>query len=104
MSGTPLGLLPDIAYDRMIVKPTADDLVVLYSDGVSEAENQDGKELGRDGLMALARQLDSRSPEKFGRQLAEAVRGFRGGTLPQDDETIIIMQTVPRPSTGSDSS
>jgi sigma-B regulation protein RsbU (phosphoserine phosphatase) len=104
VSGTPLGLLPDIAYDRMIVKPTADDLVVLYSDGVSEAQNPDGEELGRDGLMALARQLDSSSPEAFGTQLAEAVRGFRGGTVPQDDETIIIMQTTPRPSTGSDSS
>ena len=56
--GTPLGLLPDISYDRMIVKPTAGDLVVLYTDGVSEATNQDGEELGRDGLMALARQLD----------------------------------------------
>jgi sigma-B regulation protein RsbU (phosphoserine phosphatase) len=104
VSGTPLGLLPDIAYDRMVVKPTADDLVVLYSDGVSEAQNPDGEELGRDGLMALARQLDSSSPEAFGTQLAEAVRGFRGGTVPQDDETIIIMQTTPRPSTGSDSS
>ena len=89
--GTPLGLLPDISYDRVIVKPTVGDLVVLYTDGVSEATNQDGEELGRDGLMALARQLDLGSAEVFGTQLVEALRG---GTVPQDDETLIVMETV----------
>ena len=91
-AGTPLGLLPDISYDRKIVKPLAGDLVVMYTDGVSEATNQDGEELGRDGLMALASRLDSRSAEAFGMELAEAVREFRGGSVPQDDETIIVMQ------------
>ena len=95
--GTPLGLLPDISYDRMIVKLNAGDLVVLYTDGVFEATNQDGQELGRDGLIALARQLDSRSPEAFGTQLAEALRDFRGGTVPQDDETIIVLQRALTP-------
>ena len=92
-AGTPLGLLSDISYDRKIVKPLAGDLVVLYTDGVSEATNRDGEELGRDGLMALARRLDShQSAEVFGTRLAEAVSEFRGGTVPQDDETIIVMQ------------
>ena len=94
VAGTPLGLLPDISYDRKIVKPLVDDLVVLYSDGVSEATNQHGEELGRDGLIALARRLDARSAEAFGTQLVEAVREFRGGTVSQDDETIIVMQRV----------
>ena len=91
---TPLGLLPDASYDRTIVKPDGGDLVVLYSDGVSEATNQNGEELGRDGLMALARQLDSRSAEAFGMQLTQAIREFRGGIVPQDDETIIVLQRV----------
>ncbi len=93
-AGTPLGLLPDIAYERKIVKPLAGDLVVLYTDGVSEATNQDGEELGRDGLMALARRLDARSAEAFGTQLTAAVREFREGTVPQDDETIIVMERL----------
>lgn len=92
--GTPLGLLPDASYDRTIVKPNNRDLVVLYSDGVSEATNPAGEELGRDGLMTLARQRDSRSAEAFGTQLAEAVHEFRGGAVPQDDETIIVLQRV----------
>lgn len=92
--GAPLGLLPDISYARKVVKPRVGDLIVLYTDGVSEAENQAGEELGREGLMALARTLDVRSAEAFGLQLAEAVRAFRGGAVPRDDETIIVMQRV----------
>jgi serine phosphatase RsbU (regulator of sigma subunit) len=33
----PLGLLADVAFDRLVVKPQSGDLMVLYSDGVSEA-------------------------------------------------------------------
>ena len=91
--GTPLGLLPNVSYDRMIVKPGPGDLIVLYSDGVSEATTPAGKELGRDGLMTLARALDPTSAETFGMQLVEAVSQFRGGSVPEDDETIIVLRT-----------
>ncbi len=91
---TPLGLLPDISYNRITVKPNVGDLVVLYSDGVSEATNPDGEELGRDGLMAVARQLDVSSAEAFGGRFGEAVREFRRGTPAEDDETIVVLQRV----------
>jgi sigma-B regulation protein RsbU (phosphoserine phosphatase) len=94
--GLPLGLLGDINYDRKVVKPQTGDLVVLYSDGVSEATTPAGEELGRDGLMNLARGLDASSPEAFGTQLASALSGFRGGVEPVDDQTIIVMQRAAR--------
>jgi phosphoserine phosphatase RsbU/P len=90
-AGVPLGLLADINYDRLVVKPQSGDLVVLYSDGASEASNQAGEELGRDGLMNIARALDSSSAEALGTQLASALRAFRGDGQPVDDETIIVM-------------
>jgi sigma-B regulation protein RsbU (phosphoserine phosphatase) len=93
-AGVPLGLLADINYDRTVVKPKVRDLVVLYTDGVSEATNPAGEELGRDGLMDIARKLESGSAEGFGTQLASALRGFRGGIEPTDDETIIVLQAV----------
>jgi len=92
VKGTPLGLLPDVSYDRMIVKPEPGDLIVLYSDGVSEARDPDGIELGRDGLMSLARGVDLSSAETFGMQLVEAVSRFRSGEPPDDDETVIVLQ------------
>jgi sigma-B regulation protein RsbU (phosphoserine phosphatase) len=100
VTGTPLGLLSDVSYSRTIVKPEPGDLVVLYSDGVSEATDPSGEELGRDRLMAMARSLDASNAERFGTELAQAVRVFRGGGAPQDDETIIVLErlsTVDRP-------
>ena len=74
VSGTPLGLLPNVSYDRMIVKPDPGDLIVLYCDGVSEATDPDGKELGRDDLMSLAQAADTTSAEAFGSGLVDALR------------------------------
>jgi len=93
--GTPLGLLPNVSYDRRIVKPEPGDLIVLYSDGVSEATTPAGKELGRDDLMTLARALDPISAETFGMQLVEAVSQYRGGSVPEDDQTIIVLERLP---------
>ena len=93
-AGVPLGLLADISYDRLVVRPRPGDLVVLYSDGASEATNEAGTELGRDGLLNIARALDLSSAETFGRQLAHGIRSFREGVAAPDDETVIVLQLV----------
>src|SRR5262245_23804511 len=72
VSGVPLGLLPDVTYDRLVIRPQSGDVVVLYSDGVSEVTNPAGTELGRDGLIELLRAADLRSPEVLGSRLASA--------------------------------
>ena len=65
---------------------------MLYSDGLSEATNQAGAELGRDGLMGLARGLGSHSAGAFGNQLAASVLAFRQGVAPADDQTLIVLR------------
>jgi phosphoserine phosphatase RsbU/P len=92
VAGVPLGLLPDVTYDRLVIKPQTGDLMVLYSDGVSETNSPAGIELGRDGLMNMARGLDSSSAEALGTQLASALCAFRGNRERLDDETIIVMR------------
>jgi serine phosphatase RsbU (regulator of sigma subunit) len=92
--GVPLGLLADVAYDRLVFKPQLRDLMVLYSDGVSEARNPVGEELRLKGLIGMARTLDASSPEALGTELASALRAFRGDGEPLDDETIIVIQRV----------
>src|SRR5262245_23024828 len=92
VSGVPLGLLPDVTYDRRVIRPQSGDVVLLYSDGVSEVTNPAGTELGREGLIDLVRGLDFTSTEALGRQLASAVRAFRGDRELQDDQTVIIVR------------
>jgi sigma-B regulation protein RsbU (phosphoserine phosphatase) len=92
--GTPLGLLSGVDYRRTVIKPQEGDLVLLYSDGVSEATNPDGEELGRDGLLAMLQALDPSSAEALGIQLTASLRAYRGGQQPTDDETIIVLQRL----------
>jgi phosphoserine phosphatase RsbU/P len=92
VSGVPLGLLPDVTYDRLVVKPQSGDVVLLYSDGVSEVTNPAGNELGRDGLIEVVRSFEDRSPEALGPQLVSALRAFRGDGELEDDQTIILMR------------
>lgn len=93
--GVPFGLFACADYDRTAVKLQVGDLVILYSDGVTEATNPAGDELGPEGLMNLVRQLDCSSAESLGVQLPSALRSFRGGAEAADDEAIIVLQRVP---------
>jgi phosphoserine phosphatase RsbU/P len=96
-AGAALGLLPSVDYERLVFRLGEGDLLVLYSDGVSEATNPAGQELGRDGLQDIARTLDPSSAEAFGVQLTRALSAFREGQEPADDETIIVLQrTAPK--------
>ena len=73
---TPLGLLSNVSYDRMIVRPEPGDLMVLYSDGVSEAANRQGEELGRDGLMTLAERWTKVLPKGSASSSLRPLLGF----------------------------
>jgi phosphoserine phosphatase RsbU/P len=88
----PLGLLANVAYGKSVVKVQPGDLVVLYSDGVSEATDPHGQELGLHGLLKMVTALDLGSAKVFGAQLLSALNDFRGGELPADDETVIVIR------------
>ena len=92
--GLPLGLFDDVDYDRRTIRPHVGDLVVLYTDGISEATNPAGEELGPEGVMNLAREVDSSSAESFGTAFAAGVHRFRDGVQPADDATLIVIQVL----------
>src|SRR4030095_9490523 len=90
----PLGLMEDIQYFRQVIKLQEGDLFVLYSDGASEAVNNDGTELGREGLMSLAAAGAVDSAATCGAGLAQSLVSFRGGVDAQDDQTVIVLRAV----------
>ena len=52
-----LGLMPDTAYNEERFALASGDLLLIYSDGVTEAMNGDGDFFGDDRLLTLALQL-----------------------------------------------
>src|SRR5262245_18090397 len=66
-------------------------MLLLYSDGVSEATSPAGTELGRVGLMELVRAMYVSSPDALGGRLVSALRASREDGAPQDYQTIVVM-------------
>jgi sigma-B regulation protein RsbU (phosphoserine phosphatase) len=91
-AGVPLGMLDDIQYFRRVIKLQQDDLVVLYSDGASEALDPAGTELGREGLMSLAEGASVQSAATFGTGLVQSLASFRGDGAAPDDQTVIVLR------------
>ena len=55
VEGVPLGLLPDREYDEVVFQAQTGDLVVLFSDGVSDHLSATGEEYGRGRLAQVVR-------------------------------------------------
>lgn len=94
VSGLPLGVIPGTDYHQTAVQLQANDLVLLYSDGLLEARNPAGALLNKEGLLELARALPTGSPVAAGRALLAAVAGYRCGTPAQDDETVVALRRL----------
>ncbi|MDP7033954.1 MAG: SpoIIE family protein phosphatase [Planctomycetota bacterium] len=68
------------------------DTLLLYTDGVTEACNEKGKEFGLRRLLRLFVRLARRRPKEIEEGLVEAVRRFRGKMDPVDDLTIVVLR------------
>ena len=88
----PLGLLPGTVYSEMALNLDFGDLLILYTDGVSESRDLSGNQLGLRRLLALAADLPTESAAAAGQQLRLLVDQFRGGVSPADDKTVVAIQ------------
>jgi serine phosphatase RsbU (regulator of sigma subunit) len=90
--GPVLGLLPDARYDFAEIQLAQDDVVILFSDGVTEARNEDGDEYGRDRLLAALDTVTQRDADGVLEQLIRSVRDFAGVAPQADDITALVLR------------
>jgi sigma-B regulation protein RsbU (phosphoserine phosphatase) len=88
----PIGLIPGTSYTQTAIQLDAGDLLVLYTDGVSESRDAAGRELGYDKLVSMAMSVPPESPDEVGRALLSGVELFRGSAPASDDETIVVLK------------
>ena len=82
-------LAASLTYQRQQCHMEPGDLLVLYSDGVTEATNPAGEEF-EDRLPVLAAQFRHRSAAEVVQAIHEAVKEWIAGQPPADDVTVVV--------------
>jgi sigma-B regulation protein RsbU (phosphoserine phosphatase) len=94
-TGHPLGMFDDQHFIAARTQMHAGDTLVLYTDGVSEAENDGGDEYGVARLQAVIEQHCGGCPTKLVDAFKQHLDGFRGRRERFDDETLLAIQYAP---------
>jgi serine phosphatase RsbU (regulator of sigma subunit) len=101
--GTPVGLVPEAPYESHSHRLGTDDVLVLYTDGVWEAENPRGEEFGRERLARAVLDARDRPAREIVTSIQEEWKRFRDGAEHGDDTTLIALRrvrpAVPAPGT-----
>lgn len=91
----PFGMFCDQQFTAARARLQPGDTLVLYTDGVSEAQNHAGDEYGVEPLRALVEGHAQKCPTLLVRACREHLDGFRDGHERTDDETLLAIQYQP---------
>lgn len=96
LSGMPLGIISEIEYDETILALMPGDVIVFYSDGISEATKSDEQMYGMDALKELMEKLPpDQDSHAIIEKILQDVREFVGDFPQSDDMTIIVLRVHP---------
>jgi phosphoserine phosphatase RsbU/P len=91
--GTVLGLFSDTAYTAASVELPAGATLAIFTDGVTEAVNENDEEFGEDRLLEALRESRAATPEGIYHHVINRVQRWQGNMKQQDDITLIIAKT-----------
>jgi len=93
VGGLPFGIMPEAQYEAATVTLAPDDWLIIFTDGLVEAENTPQEEYGEERLLAAIEAGNTFSPaEMLGRLMAE-VDLFVGNTPQHDDVTCMLLKS-----------
>lgn len=90
--GTVIGAFEQVSYDSQSVKLDPNDLLFLYTDGLSEAMNSDDEEYGEDRILEFLKKNRTRSSEDIRAGILADVERFAGAGVAEDDTTLIVFK------------
>jgi phosphoserine phosphatase RsbU/P len=92
--GTVVGLVPDATYDQAQVDLAAGDLLVIYTDGFSEAMNPKLEEWGETRLLDAVKSCDGLPAKDAISKIMQSADAFASGAPQSDDMTLVILRAV----------
>lgn len=92
--GPPVGLFRPAPYEQDEIQLESGDLLVLFTDGISEAENSAQEEWGEPALEKTARACDGKPPADVITAIMTAADAFAAGAPQHDDMTVVIARVL----------
>lgn len=93
----PLGIIEPTDYSQFIVRLGVGDLVAIYTDALPETRNEQGQQLGLQGLAELIAGVPTHDPQAAGRTLLQRLDEHRCGAAYDDDQTLLILRHTGQP-------
>jgi len=93
--GMPLGIIAPIEIEQRSLNLAPGDVVLFYTDGVTEAVNAADEPFGDEHLMEVLCANRGRPAEEIADAIEAAVRDFTGDILPYDDLTLVLIKRDP---------
>jgi sigma-B regulation protein RsbU (phosphoserine phosphatase) len=92
--GTVMGLFDRGVYETGHVRVKPGDMVVLYSDGVTEAENSAGEEVGDDRLVGWLQQASGKAATDVVNAIQRDLAAFCASAAARDDVTVMVVKVL----------
>lgn len=92
VEGIPLGLLPERDYEEVVVQAQPGDVVVLYSDGITDQLNPAGGEYGRARLIPLLKTVCHQPPGAVIKAVFADLDRFTELAPAFDDQTLVVLR------------
>ncbi len=93
-SGLPLGILEAASYTETAAELHPGDLLLLFTDGLTEAEDSDEEEFGVERVAEVASRMDDPDADKLSAAILEAVDRHTRGEPLGDDATLVVVERL----------
>jgi sigma-B regulation protein RsbU (phosphoserine phosphatase) len=92
IGGPVIGAFPNMKYESSAIKLNPGDVLFLFTDGLSEAMNENGEEYTEERIRQFICDSRNHEPHLIMNMILEDVQKFDPHIPPQDDTTIIAMK------------
>lgn len=93
--GVVLGVMPDVPYEEQSIRIHQGDTLALFTDGITEASDEEGHFLGREGVVDLIRTAaDAPTADEMARSIFQSVVEFAAVGARRDDMTLLVVRVT----------